>query len=107
MTSIPITSVSLTTGSGKNVTIVNQSGIPLPNSSISWSVVGGTLTFGTSGVAQNLIITTDTIMGGFHFQGNSAGSGSMRATHLGSGHTVDLPVTITDSVTMISAVEVI
>ncbi len=106
MTSTPITSVNLVTGTSENVTIVDENGVALPDSSIAWSVVAGTLTFGTSGIAQNLIITQDSVHGGFNFAAMSAGVGTMRATHGPSGKTTDLPVTLTNSVTSISAVSV-
>ncbi len=106
MTTTPVTLLSMNVGDRKNRTVVDQGGNPLPNADIAWSVIAGTLTFGTSGVAQNLIITPDMIFGGFSFFGNSAGSGTMRATHLPSGHTVDHPVTIASAVTLISLVEV-
>ncbi len=106
MTSTPVSSISLVVGQTRNRTVVNQDGTPLPDSSIQWSLFAGPLTFGFSGVAQNLIITPDLVLGGFSFFGNSAGTGTMRATHLPSGQTVDHPVTITSPVTAISIVEV-
>ncbi len=106
MTTTPVTSLSLNVGETKNRTVVDQSGTPLPDSGITWGVISGTLTIGFSGTAQNLIITPDPILGGFSMFGNSAGAGTMRATHASSGHTIDHPVTITSPVTGISLVEV-
>jgi hypothetical protein len=104
MTGTPITTVSLATGTNTNVTVVDQSGNPLPDSSIAWSASG--LTFGTSGSGQNLTITTDAVNGGFSFAGNSVAAGTMTATHVPSGKTASLPVTITNPVTAISFVTV-
>ncbi len=106
MTSTPITSVSLLVGQDENVTYVDENGAALANNTIAFSVVAGSLTFGTSGIAQELIITTDAVHGGFNFHAESVGAGTLRATHGPSGKTCDLPVTFTSPVTSISATSV-
>jgi|SRR5882724_2190991 len=102
MTSTPITDLTLDTGSSKNVTVVDQSGMPLPNAGIAWASID--IQF--NNVLQQLTITDDPVNGGFLFRAITAVSGMMTATHVPSGKKKDLPVTITNPVTSISFLNV-
>lgn len=88
-----ITSLQLTAGVAKHVTVVdhNNAGAPLPPSAISWGVLGG--------FADTSFIAADAT--GFNFLVNTPGSGTVQATYNNAGVHVPGPalaVTITAAV---------
>jgi hypothetical protein len=97
MTTIPITSIALATGSTENITVVDQGGAPLPDSTIAWNDPSGHYN-------SAYALPQDTVNGGFLFTAVSVASGTLTATHIPSGKTADIPYSITNPVTAISFV---
>ena len=91
MAGVPITSVSMGSGTTFSLSVVDQHGTILPNSEIFWS----------NPLAGNLVIGSAP-GGGFIFSASTAGMATLTATHTPSGHSADLPVTITNPVMSIS-----
>lgn len=87
----PIPSVTLAAGASQNVTVVDQNGVALPDSSIGWIGLTGIVT-----------IVSDAVLGGFTVTGITAGTNTPTAKHIPSGQEASLPITVTNPVTAIS-----
>jgi hypothetical protein len=99
MSGTPITSIAVSTGVVTNVTVVDQSGNPLPDSTISWNDPSGNM-----GHAYTLPV--DSVNGGFAFTASAVAAGTLKATHVPSGQTATIPYSITNPVTAISFVTI-